>query len=78
MRLLADTRVVEIEEIVDRWPGERFSYFKVMDGAGNIYILRREEGQEKWDLVMFQRSSAQSQDMTTDAIRRLTGSALRR
>jgi hypothetical protein len=59
VRLLIDAQAIEVEDIIDRWPGEHYTYFKVIDAGHNTYILRHEEGQDKWNLVMVKRSSAQ-------------------
>lgn len=53
-RLHLDARTIDIAEIVDRWYGQDYCYFKVRSSAGDLYILRFDEGRAEWDLTMFQ------------------------
>jgi len=47
-------RDYEVKEVIDRWYGDGSVYFKVEAGDGNIYLLKYDEGQRKWDLVFYQ------------------------
>jgi hypothetical protein len=60
-RLHFDARTIDIVEIVDRWYGEDYCYFKVKTSAGDTYILRFDEDSAEWGLTMFQ--SAQPHDV---------------
>lgn len=42
-------------EIIDRWPGENYSYFKVRAEDGALYILRHDKIAEQWELTLFRR-----------------------
>lgn len=42
-------------EIIDRWPGENYSYFKVRAEDGALYILRHDKIAEQWELTLFSR-----------------------
>ena len=53
LRLLLDARTIEIAEIVDRWYGDDYCYFKVRTETGDIYILRFDEESGEWGLTMF-------------------------
>lgn len=53
-RLEFDARSVDIAEIVDRWHGEDYCYFKVKSAAGDVYILRFDHARGDWGLTMFQ------------------------
>jgi hypothetical protein len=53
-RLHLDVRTIEITEIVDRWYGEDYCYFKVKTATGDTYILRFDEDTAEWGLTMFQ------------------------
>jgi hypothetical protein len=53
-RLHLDARTVDIAEVIDRWHGEDYCYFKVRSRAGDIYILRFDEDRAEWGLTMFQ------------------------
>jgi hypothetical protein len=57
-RLRLDGRDVDVVENLDRWFGEGYVYFKVRGDDGNLYILRLDEAQDAWELIMFQRSPA--------------------
>lgn len=51
-----DTPRREIRQILDRWYGLGYQCFKVRADDGNIYILRHEEGVDRWRLDSFRRS----------------------
>ena len=59
-RIRLDARIVEIIEIIDRWPGRDYYYFKVKGDDGNLYILRWDEARDNWELTMFQSPPAQA------------------
>ena len=58
-RIRLDGRIIEIVETIDRWPGRDYDYFKVKGDDGNLYILRRDEARDSWELTMFKRSMPQ-------------------
>jgi hypothetical protein len=43
-----------VKKIVDQWFGVGETYFKVEADDNNIYLLKREEGQDCWDLIFYQ------------------------
>ena len=47
-------RRYRIKEIVDRWYGVGEVFFKVEADDNNIYLLKYEEGQGRWDLIFYQ------------------------
>ena len=51
---LAD-RMIDVDEVLDRWLAPDHRYFKVRAG-GDIYILRNDVASGSWELTMFQRS----------------------
>ncbi len=53
-------RRVEVVENLDRWFGPDYAYFKVRGDDGNLYILRLDEAQDRWELTMFQSPSAET------------------
>jgi len=55
IRLDFDGRTVQVAEVLDRWPGPGYCYFKVMAGDGAIYILRHDEARAAWELALFER-----------------------
>ena len=50
-----DERAVQVVEILDRWTAPDHRYFKCRGSDGDIYILRRDEIQDRWELTMFER-----------------------
>jgi hypothetical protein len=52
-RLHLDVRTVDFAEVIDRWHGEDYCYFKVKSRAGDLYILRFDEDCAEWGLTMF-------------------------
>ena len=52
--ILMDWRTIAVGEILDRWPGADYRYFKVKGEDANVYILRFDERHAEWDLTMFQ------------------------
>ena len=53
-RFYLGERLIEVDEVVDRWlaPGHR--YFKLRCVAGDTYILRHDSRSERWDLTLFE------------------------
>ncbi len=47
-------RLLEVEEILDRWYGQEHDYFKLRACDGNTYLLRHSRSQDHWELIMFQ------------------------
>ena len=45
----------QVKEILDRWYGADYAYFKVRADDGNIYILKYDEHQDSWELEFYQR-----------------------
>ena len=46
---LAD-RTVAVEEVIDRWYGNTYTYFKVRAADGHIYILKHHRLSGEWEL----------------------------
>lgn len=47
-----DERELQVEEVIDRWYGEGYEYFKVKADDGYIYIMKHGTGQDDWEMVM--------------------------
>ena len=60
-RLRLGQRWVPIAGILDRWPGSERSYVKVLDAAGNVYILRHESIVGQWEVVVFHDGKTRTQ-----------------
>ena len=44
---------MEVEEIIDKWYGAEYTYFKLIADDGNIYILKYDEHNDEWKLEFF-------------------------
>lgn len=55
-RVFFGERRVEIVDVVDRWIGPDYRYFRVTGDDGATYILRHDETRAEWELTMFDRA----------------------
>jgi hypothetical protein len=53
-RFWLDGREVKVSDNLDQWHGSGHRYFKLQGDDGNLYILRLDESQLEWELIMFQ------------------------
>ena len=44
---------LKVAEILDRWPGSVRGYVKFRGDDGGLYILRYENGGERWSLIFY-------------------------
>lgn len=44
----------EVAEVVDRWPGDGYEYLRVRTTDAEIYILRHDEREDSWEIVVFE------------------------
>jgi len=58
IRLGFDGRSVAVAEVLDRWPGRDYRYFKMKGEDGALYILRHDEARAEWELTLFERRPA--------------------
>jgi hypothetical protein len=54
VRFRLGNRMLDVDEIVDRWLAPDHRYFKVR-ASGDIYILRNDVMSGLWELTMFER-----------------------
>ena len=47
-------RRIAVREILDRWLGEDHAYFKVTGEDGVLYILRRDDRNDQWELTLME------------------------
>lgn len=66
-RVHFEGRRVDVLETVDRWHGPDYCYTKVKDLDGSVYILRLDETNAEWELIMFRR--ARHQKLTAPSAR---------
>jgi hypothetical protein len=60
-RFTLGDRTFEIADVLDRWLAPDHRYFKVLDMAGDIYILRHQPALDRWDMTMFRQGTRPSQ-----------------
>ena len=49
-------RSFQVQELIDSWYGETADYFKVRADDGNIYLLKYDGNQDRWELIFYQDS----------------------
>lgn len=49
-------RRIDIADVLDRWLGEEYDYYKVRDPNGDTFILRRDTDELTWEIWMYQRA----------------------
>jgi len=54
-RFCVGAREVAVENVVDRWRGPDYRYFKVLGNDGATYVLRHDTGSGAWELSLFDR-----------------------
>lgn len=59
-RFHLDGREIKVSDNLDQWHGADYRYFKVKDEDGNVYVLRLDESEADWDLIMFQSEESQA------------------
>ncbi len=47
------SRVIEVEEVLDRWLEPDHRYFKLLGDDGGTYILRHDVAGDHWELTLF-------------------------
>ncbi|HJZ63371.1 MAG TPA: hypothetical protein VKD70_03565 [Candidatus Acidoferrum sp.] len=53
VRFALNGRKYEVAEVEDRWYSPGATYFRLVAGDGNQYVLRHEEAQDGWSLEAF-------------------------
>lgn len=48
-------RRIAVIDVIDRWLAPEHRYFKLLGDDGNVYILRHDTVQERWELTLFDR-----------------------
>ncbi len=52
-RLHFGGRTIDVIEVVDRWYGPAYRYFKLRGSDQGVYIVRHEERSGAWELVIY-------------------------
>ncbi len=50
-------RRLAVNAILDRWIGPDYRYFRVRAEDGHLYVLRRDDANDRWTLGAFTRES---------------------
>jgi hypothetical protein len=53
VRFYLGERLVEVEDVLDRWIDPTHRYFKVKGSDGGIYILRHDTKADLWEMTLF-------------------------
>ncbi|MEZ4601272.1 MAG: hypothetical protein R2940_15890 [Syntrophotaleaceae bacterium] len=51
-RFFLDRKQVEVTEILDRWLAPDHRYFKLLGDDGILYIIRYENSEDRWELIL--------------------------
>lgn len=70
-RIFFGERAVEVVEVLDRWAAPDHRYFKCLGSDGDVYILRHDTAEHRWELTMFARGGT-----IRSTARRLLGSRM--
>jgi hypothetical protein len=52
-----DGRLHEVIELLDRWYGPDYEYFRVRADDGDTYILRHDTSDDTWSLTAYRRET---------------------
>lgn len=61
-RFFVDGNPIEITEVVDRWLCPEHRYFKVRSDDGDLYLLRHDVTEDRWELILLHGDSPGSRD----------------
>jgi hypothetical protein len=53
LRIAFEAQSLEIAEVEDRWYSPGATYFRVLTGNGDRYVLRHDGAQDVWSLTAF-------------------------
>jgi len=53
VRFYLGERLIEVEDVLDRWLDPDHRYFKIKGNDGGIYILRQDTISDAWELTLF-------------------------
>jgi hypothetical protein len=54
-RFILGDRVVDVDDVLDRWYGDEADYFRVRGTDGHLYVLKHMRDDEAWELTSFTR-----------------------
>lgn len=53
VRIAFGEKTLEVTEVEDRWYSPGATYFRVLVGSGERYVLRHDDAQDVWSLTAF-------------------------
>jgi hypothetical protein len=65
LRFVLGERTIEVDDLLDRWYGERVDYFRVRGGDGHLYVLKHERADDCWELTSFTRRESSGTSLGT-------------
>ena len=68
-RFVLGERTIEVDDLLDRWYGERVDYFRVRGMDGHFYVLKHVRCEDLWELTSFTRSESSGTSIGTAAPR---------
>jgi hypothetical protein len=66
VRIVFAKQTLEIRSVEDRWYSPGATYFRVLGENGDRYVLRRDEGQDRWSLTAYRHVSASADGKRVD------------
>jgi hypothetical protein len=70
-RFLLGSRIIDVEEVSDRWFGEQACYFRVLGNDQNSYILKGPMEDGTWELVSFTHKDSRGTELEFEGKREL-------
>lgn len=64
VKFILNGRRYEVAEVEDKWYSPQATYFRVVAGDGNRYVLCHKETLDEWSLEGFRAESARSSSKT--------------
>lgn len=53
VRIMFETQTLEVADVEDRWYSPGATYFGVLAGNGERYVLRHDDGQDVWSVAAY-------------------------
>lgn len=53
LRFSIGERAYQVAEVDDKWYSPGATFFRVLAGDGNLYVLRHDEGADTWSIEAF-------------------------
>jgi hypothetical protein len=63
-RFVLGERIIEVDDLLDRWYGDDADYFRVRGADGHLYVLKHVRGHDSWELTSFTRHGSRGTAVT--------------